>query len=227
MRPFFSFYGGKWRSVKYYPHPKHDVIVEPFAGSAGYSVRYAEHKIILCDLDPTIAGLWRYLIGVSTEEILSLPDLKEGQKVKDLDICDEAKSLIGFWLDAGQSRPRQSRSKWGRSGDRLFWGSRVRERVASQLEKIRHWEIYNCSYRDLPFHGEATWFIDPPYEIKGKYYRFTGLDYKDLAMWSKDRIGQKIVCENEGASWMDFIPLREIQSTMPGRTSKEAVWING
>ena len=33
LRPFFSYYGGKWRSaVKHYPAPEFDQIVEPFAG---------------------------------------------------------------------------------------------------------------------------------------------------------------------------------------------------
>ena len=31
IRPFFGFYGGKWRDApKYYPVPEHDTIVEPF-----------------------------------------------------------------------------------------------------------------------------------------------------------------------------------------------------
>ena len=48
MRPFFGFYGGKWRDApKHYPFPEHDTIVEPFAGSAGYSVRYSDRNVIL------------------------------------------------------------------------------------------------------------------------------------------------------------------------------------
>ena len=30
LRPFFGFYGGKWRDTpRYYPEPRHDLIVEP------------------------------------------------------------------------------------------------------------------------------------------------------------------------------------------------------
>ena len=36
----FSFYGGKRRLARFYPPPQHDVVVEPFAGSASYSVTY-------------------------------------------------------------------------------------------------------------------------------------------------------------------------------------------
>jgi hypothetical protein len=33
LRPFFGFYGGKWRdALKHYPPPEHDTIIEPFAG---------------------------------------------------------------------------------------------------------------------------------------------------------------------------------------------------
>lgn len=50
MRPFFGYYGGKWRdAVKNYPAPEHAVIVEPFAGSAGYALRYPDRKVVLCE----------------------------------------------------------------------------------------------------------------------------------------------------------------------------------
>ena len=33
LRPFFGFYGGKWRdSPRHYPPPAHTRIIEPFAG---------------------------------------------------------------------------------------------------------------------------------------------------------------------------------------------------
>src|SRR5690606_30076826 len=33
LRPFFGFYGGKWRdTLKLYPRPEYDVVIEPFAG---------------------------------------------------------------------------------------------------------------------------------------------------------------------------------------------------
>ncbi len=60
LRPFFGYYGGKWRdAIKHYPEPQHDTIVEPFAGSAGYSLRYANRKVILCEIDPVLASVWQ------------------------------------------------------------------------------------------------------------------------------------------------------------------------
>lgn len=59
LRTFFNFYGGKWKAAPTYPAPKHDTIIEPFAGGAGYSLRHHERQVVLIDRDPVIAGIWR------------------------------------------------------------------------------------------------------------------------------------------------------------------------
>src|SRR5262245_39743395 len=61
IRPFFGYYGGKWRdAVRNYPPPYHGTIVEPFAGSAGYALRYWDKKVVLYERDPVVAAVWRY-----------------------------------------------------------------------------------------------------------------------------------------------------------------------
>ncbi len=164
-RPFFGYYGGKWRdALKHYPEPQHATIVEPFAGSAGYSLRYPSRKIILCEIDPVLSEVWRYLIRVKAKDILAIPDLALDGSVDDLKVCQEAKWLVGFWLNRGAASPRKSPSKWMR--DRIrpgsFWGQRVRQTIANQVDAIRHWELRNCSYAECPTPRRATWFIDPP-----------------------------------------------------------------
>ena len=57
IRPFFTFYGGKYRAAPRYPKPKHSRIIEPFAGSAGYSMRYPDLNVTLVDAAPVIAGV--------------------------------------------------------------------------------------------------------------------------------------------------------------------------
>lgn len=230
LRPFFGFYGGKWRDTpRYYPEPAHDTIVEPFAGSAGYALRYPDRRVILCDLDPILAGVWRYLIRVKPKEILQIPDVETGQSVDDLAIPQEARWLVGMWLNRGTARPRKTPSKWMRERIRpgSFWGARVRRTIAAQVTAIRHWEIHNCSYDECPFSGEATWFVDPPYQEAGRYYRFGSglLDYAALATWCRERSGQVIVCENEGARWLPFEPLAAVKTTRAERRSKEVIWI--
>lgn len=232
MRPFFGFYGGKWRDApKYYPAPQHYTIVEPFAGSAGYSVRYSDRKVILGEKDAVIFGVWDYLIRAPARDILAIPDLAPGQTVADLPVCQEARWLVGFWLNRGASRPRIGPSAWMRNGIRpgSFWGERVRRTIAAQVDRIRHWQVFNCSYEELPFSGEATWFVDPPYQNQGKYYHHgpEDVDFKMLAAWCRMRRGQVIVCENEGADWLPFTPLADVKTTRANSRSVEVAWMSG
>jgi hypothetical protein len=229
LRPFFGFFGGKWRdAIKHYPVPKYDTIVEPFAGSAGYSVRYPERKIVLCEIDPVIFGVWDYLIKVSPKEILSIPDVPLDGTVNDLNLCQEAKWLVGFWLNRAGAQPKTSPSRWMREKIRpgSFWGERVRRTIATQVPAIRHWKVYNCSYDACPVSTKATWFVDPPYQLAGKNYRFSSkaIDYGSLAMWCRARQGQVIVCENAGAEWLPFRILGDVKTTRANSRSVEVVW---
>lgn len=227
LEPFFCYYGGKWRAAPKYPAPEHDTIIEPFAGAAGYATRYADRKVSLVERDPVIAGLWKYLTCVTPEEIRSIPTNVPGT-VDDLAICQEARWLVGFWCNKVASSPRMAASKWMRSGVRpnSFWGPTIRERIASQVEAIRHWQVIEGSYEQAP-NVAATWFIDPPYQHAGKYYRFQLDDYERLARWCETRQGQVMVCEQSGATWLPFKSFATIKST-PGAHGKsfstEMLW---
>ena len=229
LRPFFCYYGGKWRAAPHYPAPTHDIIVEPFAGAAGYATRYADRRVLLVERDPTIANLWKYLTRVTPAEILALPALVPGT-VDDLPICQEARWLIGFWCNQGTSAPRKSPSAWMRSRARpkSYWGAEVRAILAAQVEAIRHWKVIEGSYESAP-DGEATWFIDPPYQLAGKHYRhrLNEGEYNHLGRWCRARRGQVMVCENVGATWLPFEPWRKTQGTPGARggwVSDEAIW---
>ncbi|NPU64719.1 hypothetical protein HL667_06910 [Bradyrhizobium sp. 83012] len=232
LRPFFGYYGGKWRdALRHYPQPEYPQIIEPFAGSAGYALRYHDRNVTLCELDPVIAAVWGYLIRVKPREILAIPDLKTDCTIDDLKVCEEAKWLVGFWLNRAAASPRRSPSKWMREGIRpgSFWGTRVRETIAQQVEAIRHWKIYHCSFEECPNSSAgATWFVDPPYQVAGKHYRFgsDGIDYDFLARWCRTRTGQVIVCENAGASWLPFSDLGDVKTTRTDRRSAEVVWLS-
>jgi hypothetical protein len=231
LRPFFSFYGGKWRDTpKYYPAPEYDTIVEPFAGSAGYSVRNSDKRIVLGEEDPVIFGVWNYLIHVSAADIRAIPDLEKDQSVDDLPVSQEARWLVGFWLNRAPARPRKRPSAWMRQGIRpgSFWGPHARNIIASQVDRIRHWQIFNCSYQDLPWRGDATWFIDPPYQNQGKHYYHSAdsIDFAELGSWSRSRPGQVIVCEQEGADWLPFEPLARTKTARTGKLSHEVIWLN-
>ena len=231
MRPFFGYYGGKWRdAIKHYPAPQHDTIVEPFAGSAGYALRYWEKKVILYERDPVVAAVWRYLLRVSPEEILAIPDVPLEGAVSDLAIPQEARWLVGFWLNRATAHPRKSPSRWMREKIRpgSFWGDRVRQTIATQLPQVRHWKIHEADYRSCAVSRPATWFIDPPYQKAGSHYRYgaSQIEYDLLAKWCRSRSGQVIVCENFGADWLPFRMLSEVKTTRAGRRSREVVWLN-
>ncbi|MAH49719.1 hypothetical protein CMI37_28100 [Candidatus Pacearchaeota archaeon] len=231
LRPFFSFYGSKWQIAKRYPTPEHGTIIEPFAGSAGYSLRYPDRMVKLIDIDPRVVGVWSYLIATPSWEIARLPLLEPSQSVDDLNICQEARWLIGFWLNKASTMPKKSASAWMRKEryKNQFWGERIRERVASQVDSIRHWEVAHGSYADIPAQ-EATWFIDPPYQAKGKYYSCSleSSCFPLLAQWCRSLPGQVIACEQDGANWLPFAHLVDAKATTKSagasQTSKEVIW---
>lgn len=232
MKPFFTYYGGKYRAAPKYPTPQHDSIIEPFAGSAGYSVRHYEKNVTLVDLDEKVAATWRYLQRTTKSEILRLP-LEVETTVDDLSVCQEAKYVIGWWLNKGAASPMKSPSRWMRDSIRcppggLFWGEKVRQRIADQIDLIRHWTIIEGSFWDV-IDLKGTWFIDPPYQKAGKNYRKSSkqIDFESLAIFCQIVEGQVIVCENEGADWLPFKPFISLQGTHGkhgGKVSKEAIW---
>jgi len=227
MRPFFCYYGGKYRSAPRYPKPDHGTIVEPFAGGAGYATRYHDRKVVLVEKDPLVAALWRYLVAVPSSEIRAIGDVPMDGTVDDLGpVCQEARHLVGFWLNKGSAQPKQSPSSFMRSGIRpnSFWGPVIRERIARQVERIRHWQVIEGDYAQAP-NIKATWFIDPPYSgSAGRYYKHNNVDYWWLGNWCRSRMGQVIVCENEGADWLPFEPFGVFKAGVNGKGSREALW---
>jgi site-specific DNA-adenine methylase len=225
LRPFFLYYGGKWRAAPRYPKPQHTNIVEPFAGAAGYSLRHHSHEITLYDADPVVAGIWRWLIDATPDDVRALPLIAPGQDLHTLPVEGSARDLIGFWLNKGSTQPKRTLSAWAAECPNQFWGEKIRERIARQVESIKHWKVINRSYLTAP-NVEASWFVDPPYQQAGKYYRHGAnrLDFSQLGEWCRSRRGQVLVCENAGADWLDFRPWRNIKARKG--QSAEVLWTN-
>lgn len=227
LAPFFTYYGGKWRSARRYPAPLHRTIIEPFAGSAGYSLRYPHHQVMLSDVDPIIVGVWDYLIHATPAEVLALPDVAPDGTVDDLPVSQEARWLIGFWLNKGTASPRRRPSAWMRSDPEQtqFWSAAIRRRIADQLPAIAHWSIKQATYADLPAQP-ATWFVDPPYQVAGSHYRHgsDGINYDQLGAWCQHLPGQVIVCEAAGATWLPFTVHHSAKATLNDRRTTEVLW---
>jgi hypothetical protein len=232
LRPFFRYYGGKWRSVHagMYPQPLHNTIIEPFAGSAGYALHYPHCEVHLIDRDPVIAGIWRWLVSATPEEVRSIPFV---DAVDDLPewVPLGARDLIGFSMNAATSSPRKTLSAGARKlreqGRKLYgWTHELRERVATQVPYIKHWRIHEGDYTIAHHGAEATWFVDPPYATAGKHYRYGSdyVSYGSLADWCRALKGQPIVCESPEADWLPFRALGQVKSGPRTQSTREAVW---
>lgn len=210
----FSYYGRKSKVVKYYPHAIYPTIIEPFAGSAVYSL-YKDNwqkKIILIDKYDVIFRIWKYLQQASMEDILKLPDVKNGEELIRVngfnELLQEEKWLIGFSVNNGSGMPKNVA---GRMNFNSWF--RDKKRIAGDLHKIKHWDIRCDEYFNAP-DIKATWFIDPPYQSGGKYYKHKNVDYVKLAEWCKTRQGQIIVCENSKSNWLPFVSLKEMSGQL-------------
>ena len=204
---FIDYYGAKHALAPRYPRPRHRTIIEPFAGSAGYACLYPEHDVILIEKEPRLTAAWKWLISATRDDVMAMPLLKPGENIDDKLPDGPQKDIIGWWLNTGSARPCKRLSKWAREqfGKNPVgsWSPRCRERIASNVQRISHWKIIHGDFSCAP-DIEATWFIDPPYEKQGRYYKESEIDYKDLAKWTLSRRGQMIVCENEGVEWLPF-----------------------
>src|ERR1700690_625849 len=234
LKPFWRYYGGKYRAAPRYPKPLMPTIVEPFAGAAGYSLRYPERQVILVEKNAIVADLWAYLIGVSEAVIRSIP-----ADVTDIDdlpswVPTPARSLVGWWFNSATVSPRKSLSigliRLAEMGRKFGgWTEATRERVASQVSAIRHWKVIQGDYSMSP-DVTATWFIDPPYNNSAGAYYPNGpldIDYAQLAAWCRTRPGDVIVCENEGAQWLDFRHFALLKPGVNGKGSSEVIWTSG
>jgi hypothetical protein len=229
---FWGYYGSKFKHARRYPRPEYDTIVEPFAGSAGYSMHYPHLCVILVEKYPVVAEVWRYLIRTPSAEILRIPS-----PVWHIDelpgwVPEGARYLVGFCLGDASALPRKRASTWARQKyyysrheKGYGWTNQRKLRIAAQVNRVRHWKIIEGDYSQAP-DIEATWFVDPPYNNRaGTQYVHSEVDYDVLAAFARSRRGQVIVCENEGADWLPFRPyFKGTSNTNKG--SFEAIWTN-
>ncbi len=221
----WSYYGAKTNIVNCYPPPKHERIIEPFAGSARYALKYFDREVILVDKYEVIVKIWRWLQQCSVEDIKKLPRMKEGQRLDDFNFdCDEAKNLCGFLIGFANTEPRKvTTSKLTQRPN--FMNFRLNQ-IADSLHKIKHWDIRLGSFEEIP-NQIATWFVDPPYNsVAGKLYvhNSSAIAYDFLGKWCQERMGQVIACEGVGSTWLPFRPVAAQKTT--GRMSHETVWLN-
>lgn len=220
----FDYYGSKNQLARYYQYPRYDTIIEPFAGSAGYAMYHLERdkslRAVLCEKSDKVFRAWQFLKTATEKDIDDYPIPKAGDRTSD------------FFAMASSASNAFLRSHY------MTMTTRMENRMRMELKRIKRLlplmeriEIIKGSYSDIA-NVEATWFIDPPYQningtIRGQGYDLfcnsESIDYQDLATYCKMRMGQVIVCEQEGADWLPFRPFRSCTNSIHTKYT-EVLW---
>ena len=213
----FYYYGRKKKLAKFYPQPKYDTLIEPFAGSAAYSLHGDnwQKNVILIEKDERIYKIWKWFIEEATEQdILNLPDLKEG------DYTSDFLQILHMVTKGAFVRKKVKVTKIMERNWRIN-----KPAMAKNLYKVKHWQIINGDYSDAP-DVEATWFIDPPYFSDagmGYNHNCKDINYGDFTDFILSRKGEVICCDCEEADYLPFESLVEL-SAVAGKKSKEMIF---
>lgn len=237
IHPLFKWFGSKWMSAKTLPPPQHDMIVEPFAGGAGYSLRHCEKKVILAETDPHLRFLWKWIIfDATSSNVLDIPiNIAEGIDIRTLGLTLGQATLLKSWQRTNNVGDCWTISPWGNKPGQ--WTANTRARVAEEINVVRHWVFVDGSGVDYMLRARnmaATWLVDPPYEFNYQYRGKEKLDYTFLADACHGASGQVIVCEavcpktGSVPSWLPFKPfgsrITSRRKAENNHHSKELLW---
>ena len=199
--PLFKCFGSKWMSARSYPPPDGGQIVEPFAGSAGYSLRYA-HLVerVLVREQGHLAELWRWLINEATEaDVRAIPlDTPPGTDIRRLGLTLGQALLLKNWQRTNNVGDCWTISPWGNKPGQ--WTASTRARVAEEIALLKgKWGM-----TDTPWQvAGGTFFIDPPYQYNYKYRceppDYVGLGVQVLGLDADLVIACEAVCQKTGA----------------------------
>ena len=188
----FYYFGRKGRAARTYPAPDYPLVIEPFAGSMGYTMHYRPPFAIGIETEADVASLWRKLTSLSLDEIRDYPGPVAGERTTDR------------WHLLGNASDTWFYNKYLTANQFV-----IRQFEQQRALALRHHDyainsvLYRQGdYRDAP-DVEATWFIDPPYEGVQDGYRDKP-NFEELAEWCMTRRGQVIICEGEHGSWLPF-----------------------
>ena len=221
----------KYSAARHYGPPRRNLVIEPFAGGAGYSTFWGHPNVRLYDLDEDVCALWDFLINCSADDIRAIPAVLRTNE-EWLALPRPQRFLTQLNINFGERRlapnlpPRYLRYLDGEKTTlekKRTWGERTKEIIIEQKPRIANWTITNASYADIPME-EAHWHVDPPYQgPPGRAYTHSEIDFGHLGEWCRNLPGAVDVCENAGADWLPFRPFLSLDIG-GGKTSEEVIW---
>jgi hypothetical protein len=209
----FPYFGRKVKVAAYYGAPRYPLVIEPFAGSIGYSEYWQPAQVVALEKDERVVALWHRMLALQHVP----PPPTVGSATDDLlvKLCSYSEHALT-------------------SGTMTVTSRMVRDwrYVHLRAMRLQAWAGQAVLYRLGSFaeapDTEATWFIDPPYQFANRRGYREGaarMDYDQLAVWVQTRRGQVIVAEQFGATWLPFRPFAAIHSHR-GTRSREVIWTN-
>jgi hypothetical protein len=241
IHPLFKWFGSKWQAAVRYPKPHYNEIVEPFAGGAGYSLRYPDRDVLICESNPNLRILWPWLIDTATESLIrEIPiGVPEGTDIRTLGLSLGAATLLKTWQRTNNVGDCWTISPWGNLPGQ--WTANTRARVAEEVGAIKHWSFLDDGLNAIRAAADhsldaGTWFIDPMYMYNYQYGSKALHDYAELGALCRGLNGQVIVCEavcpKTGAvpAWLPFKNFGESvtsrRKSHENHHSKELIWTN-
>lgn len=218
IRPLFKQFGSKWSAARagIYPAPEFEVVVEHFAGSAGYALNHCDKSVRLFDVDKNIRELWKWLISAdaTSAAIKDIPvGLSAGVDIRTLGLSRGQKLLLKHWQRTNNVGECWTVSPWGNKPGQ--WTENTRARVADEVHAVKHWALLD----EAPeFTADATHFVDPPY-FDNYAYRQPVIDHAKLGHRCLAGQGQIIVCEGlgKGGTAPTWLPFRECGQRVTSR----------
>lgn len=222
--------------ARHYPAPRLDLIIEPFAGGAGYSMLHLQRsrrsRAILVEKDPRVVELWTRLLGMTCDQVRAIPVPRVGDDTDD------------FFVMTASTSNGVARSRRMKVSHRMPALVEMMKRRAIRLLPIvrDRVEVVLGDYTSAP-DVEACWFVDPPYQPhaskrtsaqtgspQGMGYApgcdSSALDFPALCRWCMQRAGQVLVVEQEGADWLPFELVDTRQHDSQNRRKHEVLWSN-
>jgi site-specific DNA-adenine methylase len=93
-----QYFGSKRGIAALYPEPEYGHIIEPFAGMAGYALRYYDRKVTLLETNPDVVLIWKLIQKGSRWLDKNLPEvLVRGTNVRTMGgVSEEVRILLYY-----------------------------------------------------------------------------------------------------------------------------------